>query len=191
MITTRCTSWTVCVCVCVCVCARARARILHRLTQGWNSENTSSLFRVPSTQAELLNFKIAEILPNFTRVLKSIIWCENLRLILLTLKVVFLFFLFLNQKKNYSRYRLDFIENKSIDFHQTQLHFVLFRETTCSGLRGHHQAIFTKIVEITCIAVRMKPNCFICSYLLLIFRVFVMVSCWWSLRAKQVFTFLK
>jgi len=30
------------------------------------SENISSLFRVPSTQAELKNFNVEEVLPGFT-----------------------------------------------------------------------------------------------------------------------------
>jgi hypothetical protein len=37
------------------------------------SENASSFFRVPSTQAELIYFEAEEIHPSFTRGLKNII----------------------------------------------------------------------------------------------------------------------
>ena len=47
---------------------------------------------------------------------------------------------------------------KTLDFHQTRLLFLIFRETTtCSVLRDRQQGIVTKILKITCIAVKMFP----------------------------------
>jgi len=56
------------VCVCVCVCVRARARVPppSPYARMELSKNTSSLFRIPSTQEELINFKVEEVLLTFT-----------------------------------------------------------------------------------------------------------------------------